>query len=167
MSNTEADLVAETVYYIAVRRLQNTYADIVTRRAWAELPSIMDPGCTLSLDLGDRTRELRGPGEIAEFISGALERFSFFEFVVLNSVVDVNVPDRSATSRLYMTELRQNVSDGRRTNAFGVYHDAMSCEDGTWRFLRRHYASYSRTAIEGPENEQVVFDLPVIPLDAI
>ena len=27
----------ETIDYIAVRRLQNAYADIVTRRAWAEL----------------------------------------------------------------------------------------------------------------------------------
>jgi hypothetical protein len=160
--------VAETVEYVALRRLQNRYADIVTRRAWAELHEIMRPTCTLDLDLGDRTMRYDGPGAIGDFIGTELQRFSFFEFVILNTVVDVHVDDGHAAGRMYMQELRQDVDGGRRTNAFGVYHDVFEQDgDGRWWFARRRYASYSRTAIEGPENEQVVFDLPVIALDAL
>jgi hypothetical protein len=158
--------LAETVEYVAVRRLQNRYADVVTRRAWDELHQIMRPSCSLELDLGDRTMRFDGPGAIGEFIGTELRRFSFFEFVILNTVIDVRLAARTAAGRMYMQELRQDVSDGRRTNAFGVYHDAFQQDtDGRWWIARRRYASYSRTAVEGPENEQVVFDLPVIGLD--
>lgn len=160
--------LAETIEYVAVRRLQNAYADIVTRRCWAELGDVMEPECTLSLDLGDRSMELVGPGAIGEFIGTQLERFSFFEFVILNTVVELDATRGTAAARLYMQELRQNRSDGRRSNAFGVYHDSMvRSSEGTWRFAHRRYASYSRTAVEGPENEQVTFDLPVIALDLL
>jgi hypothetical protein len=160
--------LAETVEYVAVRRLQDRYADVVTRRAWDELHEIMRPTCTLELDLGDRTMGFDGPGAIGEFIGTELLRFSFFEFVILNTVVDVRLDDGTAASRMYMQELRQNVEDGRRTNAFGVYHDSFERDDdGRWWFARRRYASYSRTAVDGPEHEQVVFDLPVIALDAL
>ena len=46
--------LAETIEYVAVRRLQDRYADIVNRRTWDELHEVMRPDCTLTLDLGDR-----------------------------------------------------------------------------------------------------------------
>ncbi len=160
--------LAETVEYVAVRRVQDRYADVVTRRAWAELHEIMQPGCTLSLDLGDRQLSFDGPGAIGEFIGGQLEQFSFFEFVILNTVVELDLDAGVARSRMFMQELRQNVSDGRRTNAFGVYHDRFEQDaDGRWWFARRRYASFSRTQVPGPEHEQVVFDLPQIELRSL
>lgn len=158
----------ETIAYVAIRRVQNAYADIVMRRAWDELHTVMEPGCTLSLDLGDRSRELTGPDAIGEFIGGQLERFTFFECVILNTVVKIDLEGATAATRMYMQELRQDSSDGRRSNAFGVYHDSMRRDAaGRWRFARRRYGSYSRYAVEGPEHEQVTFELPVIQLDSI
>ena len=167
-TSTDSARLAETVEYVAIRRLQNAYADIVTRQAWTELADVMHPDCELALDLGDRSMTIEGPDAIGAFIGTQLEQFSFFEFVILNTVIDVGPTGSTATARMYMQELRQNVSDGRRTNAFGVYHDKMVRNaEGDWRFLTRRYGSYSRTDAVGPENEQVVFDLPVIALDSI
>ena len=157
--------LAETVEYVAVRRVQDRYADIVTRRAWPELHELMRPDCRLSLDLGDRTLGYDGPQAIGDFIGEQLEAFSFFEFVILNTVVEVDLDGGVARARMFMQELRQNVSDGRRTNAFGVYHDRFDQDpDGRWWIAARRYNSFSRTQIDGPENEQVVFPLPDITL---
>lgn len=167
---TGADTTAldETVAYVAIRRVQNTYADIVMRRAWEDLRDVMEPGCTLSLDLGDQSRELSGPGAIGEFIGGQLERFSFFQCTILNTVVKIDLEASTAATRMYMHELRQNSSDGLRSHAYGVYHDSMRRDaDGSWRFAHRRYGSYSRFAIESAEHDQVTFELPVIELDSI
>lgn len=116
MTSNDARL-SEALDYLDIRRIQNRYADIVTRRAWAELHEIMRPTCRLELNLGDSTMSFDGPGAIGDFIGDQLTQFSFFEFVILNTVIDVNVETGVAGARMYMQELRQNVSDGRRTNA--------------------------------------------------
>ena len=158
----------ETVEYVALRRLQNRYADIVTRRAWPELHEIMLDGCSLELNLGDRTMRLDGPAAIGGFIGAALEEFSFFEFVILNTVMEIDLPADRAGARMYMQELRQDVDGGRRTNAFGVYHDRFERDGGgRWWFARRRYGSFSRTAAVGSAAEQDVFALPVIALGDI
>lgn len=162
MATTDERLL-EALDYLDIRRLQNRYADIVTRRDWAELHDIMRPDCTLELDLGDDAMKFDGPGAIGDFIGESLTQFSFFEFVILNTVIDVDVAGGVAGGRMYMQELRQNVSDGRRTNAYGVYHDRFERHDGRWWLARRRYASFSRTIAPGPEHEQVVF--PLKPLD--
>lgn len=160
--------MAEALDYLAVRRLQNRYADIVTRRSWTELHEIMRPTCTLDLDLGDRTMRFDGPGAIGDFIGTELQRFSFFEFVILNTVVHVDVEAGTAGARMYMQELRQDVDGGRRTNAYGVYHDHFERDpDDRWWIARRRYGSFSRTAAPGSLVEQDVFPLPVFPLDAL
>lgn len=160
--------LAETVEYLAIRRLQNAYADVVTRRAWPELHELMRPTCRLDLDLGDRQMHYDGPQAIGDFIGEQLEQFSFFEFVILNTVMRIDVDGGTAGTRMYMQELRQDVDGGRRTNAFGVYHDRFERDgDGRWWFARRRYASYSRTAPVGSVEEQLVFDLPVIALDEL
>ena len=111
---TTEERLAEALDYLDIRRLQNRYADIVTRRAWPELHDIMRPGCKLELDLGDNQMVFDGPQAIGDFISEQLEVFEFFEFVILNTVIDVDVAAGVAGGRMYMQELRQNVSDGRR-----------------------------------------------------
>jgi len=166
MASTEERL-AEALDYLDIRRLQNRYADIVTRRAWLELHEIMRPSCTLELNLGDESKFFDGPKAIGDFIGDSLQQFEFFEFVILNTVIEVDVAAGVAGGRMYMQELRQNISDGRRTNAYGVYHDRFERQDDKWWFARRRYGSFSRTIAPGPEHEQIVFPLPLHDLGSL
>lgn len=151
--------------YIALRRIQNRYADIVTRRAWEELRQIFQPDCRLELDLGDRSAVYTGPQSIGDFIGNAISGFSFFQFVILNTVFEIDIAAGRAAGRMYIQELRQDAASGRRTNAFGVYHDRFTRdEQGRWWFARRRYASFSRTAPPEADVDQVVFELPKIDL---
>jgi hypothetical protein len=139
--------VREVVDYLGVRRLQDAYADVVTRRAWPELRELFAADCEIVVDTraGD-PRVLVGPVALGEFIGGAIERFSYFQFVVLGTRVDVGSlgPD-TASARLYMCELRQQADDGHQSIAYGVYHDDYARADGRWRFTRRRYHSLART----------------------
>ena len=101
-----------------------------------------------------------GAAGIGGFISGAIERFEFFELVILN----VHVLDRSAgddadllRSRTFTCELRQEAANGHWTNAFGVYHDELRRVDDRWRYARRRYQSIARTG------RSEVFPLPTPP----
>ena len=137
----------ETTDYIAIRRLQNAYADIVTRRAWAELPEIFLPGVRLVLDR--RTVEplvLTGPGPIGDFIGNAISGLDFFEFVVLNTVVTLRHGGDAdvAAARMYMSELRRDAAAGRWNTVYGVYHDVHRRVDGRWWFASRRYHSLAR-----------------------
>ena len=157
----------ETIAYVALRRLQNSYADIVTRRAWAELSDIMRPDCVITINLVDRAIEFNGPEAIGEFIGGQLEQFDFFEFVMLNTVMEIDAEAGTATARMYMQEARSAPGEGR-SDTFGVYHDRFHRDpDGRWWFARRLYQSYARTNPSGDEGDLTVFDLPSIPLDRI
>ena len=81
---------AETVAYTKLRRLQNRYADIVTRRAWPELAEIMRADCVITVNLIDDEIHFHGPQEIGDFIGGQLVQFDFFEFVILNTVMEID-----------------------------------------------------------------------------
>ncbi len=142
---------------LAIRNLQAAYGDAVTRRAWDELVPMFLPECPVRLDLRDgRVLEHSGAHEIGAFIAKSIERFEFFEFALLNSVVFV---DRdAATGRLYMWELRQDASTHRWSNAFGVYHDDYVRSDGRWVFALRRYSSLARTADD--DRGMDVFTIP-------
>ncbi|MFM7063706.1 MAG: nuclear transport factor 2 family protein [Actinomycetes bacterium] len=155
------DELRDTVDHVAVARLTDAYADVVTRRAWPELATLFLPRCVLHLDtVTAPTRELEGPAAIGAFIGEAVERFSFFEFVVLNRRVELRVDgdaDR-ATARIFMCELRQDAVDGRHTTAYGLYRDTYERVDGRWWFADRRYRSLARTAGAGAGA-----DLDVLP----
>ena len=142
------DPMAEAVDVLAIHRLQSAYADVVSRRAWAELADLFLPDARIEVDT--RTAEpyvFDGPDALGTFIAGAIERFGYFEFVVLNTVVEVGVdgdPDR-ATARMYMCELRTEADSGEWNNAFGVYHDRYVRTDVRWKFAHRRYHSLART----------------------
>jgi hypothetical protein len=143
---------------LAIRRLQAAYGDAVTRRAWHELVPMFLPHCPVQLDLRDGTVLSRvGPVEIGAFIAGAIERFEFFEFALLNAVIDVRGTD-SATGRLYMWELRQDGDTHRWSNAFGLYEDEYQRVDGGWVFAARRYSSLARSATGGDGMD--VFTVP-------
>ena len=157
--------LAEALAYVELQRLESRYADVVTRRAWGELADIVRADCLIVVDVRHTKFELTGPTEYGEFIDGAIQRFSLFEFVLLNMVFRIDAERGVAAARVYMQEIRQNVSDGHRTDAYGVYHDRLERgDDGLWRFARRHYRSFARTAEPRVDADFDVFDLPVIDL---
>jgi hypothetical protein len=131
--------------YLGVTRLQSAYADVVSRRAWDELDALFEPRASIHVDtVTAEVMHFTGPQEFAAFVAGSIERFEFFEFVVLNTVVEVK-PGPTATGRLWMVELRQDRATGHWSNAFGVYHDHYAMTNGAWRFRERHYQSLART----------------------
>ena len=143
---------------VAIRRLQAAYGDAVSRQAWAELGPMFAAGAPIELDLHDgTTRRFEGGEAIAGFIAGSIERFEFFEFALLNAVVDV-VGSAEATGRLYMWELRQEAGSHRWTNAYGLYRDRYARVGGRWVFAERRYSSLARSAPDG--DGMVVFDIP-------
>jgi hypothetical protein len=153
--------VQETIAYLAIQRLQNRYADIVTRRSWPELQDLMRTDCVVTVDVIDRGIEFDGPLAIGDFIAAQLEQFDFFEFLILNTVMKIDAGHGTATARMYIQEVRQGVADGRRSDIFGVYHDRfVRDEDGRWWFAERHYRSHARTNSAGSSRDLTVFDLP-------
>lgn len=155
----------ETVAYVALRRVQNRYADIVTRRRWPELAEIMRPDCVVTVDLVDRAIDFDGPVAIGDFIAAQIEQFDFFEFVILNTVMEIDADAGRASARMYIQEARQSVDSGERCDTFGVYHDYFVRDDTSrWWFARRRYKSYARTNPAGSGADLTVFELPEIPL---
>ncbi|MCY4665826.1 MAG: nuclear transport factor 2 family protein [Acidimicrobiaceae bacterium] len=162
----DRDRLAETVAYTAIQRLEGRYADVVTRRAWDELADLVRADCPIVVDVRHTKFEITGPTEYGEFIARQIERFSLFEFVLLNSVYRIDTGRGVAAARVYMQEVRQNVSDGCRTDAYGVYHDRLERgDDGRWWFARRHYRSFARTAEPRLDTDYDVFDVPFIDLE--
>jgi hypothetical protein len=137
------DIAQETIDYIAIRRLQSAYGDIVTRRAWAEMHDIFRPEAQVVVDTMDgNPLHLDGPQGVGDFISNAIAHFDFFEFVILNTVIDID--GDTATGRMYIWELRHDPVTGR-SNAYGLYRDRFTKFDGRWWFAGRRYQSLART----------------------
>jgi len=139
----------ETLDYVEICRLQAAYADAVTRRAWSELDALFLPDAPIRVDtVTNAPIEVVGASGIGGFISGAIERFEFFELVILN--VHVLPPEGAANgdaarSRTFTCELRQEQASGHWSNAFGVYHDDLQRSGDGWRYARRRYQSLART----------------------
>ena len=138
----------DTIDYVAITRLQNAYADVVTRRAWAEFHDMFLADAPVRVDtVTNAVIALTGPQEIGDFIGAAVERFEFFEFVPLSTRVELRMggdADRAA-ARLYICELRQDAASGHSTQAFGVYQDEYRRVDGKWWFAQRNYQSLARS----------------------
>jgi hypothetical protein len=143
-----SDELRDTVDYVAITRLQNAYADAVTRRVWADFHDMFLADAPVRVDtVTNPVIELTGPQQVGDFIGSAVERFEFFEFVPLSTRVELRAggnPDR-ATARLYICELRQDAASGHATQAFGVYQDDYRRVDGRWWFAQRAYQSLARS----------------------
>lgn len=148
----------ETARYVAVRRLQNRYADVVTRRTWPELAEVFLPDAVVELDTRTGTTlRLEGPTAVGDFIRDAIAGFEFFEFVILSQRIEPVGTGDAAAGRMYMCELRQDADTGRFTVAYGVYHDDYREVDGRWWIAGRRYHSLARTSATGAS------DLDVFP----
>lgn len=151
MEDTE---LQATVDYLAITRLQNAYADVVTRRAWPELGSLFIADAVVRVDtVTAEPLEMLGPGQLGEFIGGSIEKFEFFQFVILNSHIELD-GEAAAKARVFISELRQERESGHWSQVFGLYQDRYRKVDGRWLFARRDYNSLARTA------RNQVFDMP-------
>ena len=150
------DRTADAIDYIDIRRLQDAYADIVSRRQWHELDEVFRDDTVLDLDLRERTLRFVGPRAIGAFIGESVSQFDFFQFVILGTRVETRVggdPD-AAAARMYMTELR-NTPAGHWSQIYGVYHDRFARVDGRWWFTHRTDHSLARYNMPAS-----VFDFP-------
>lgn len=143
-----ADQVAQVVDHHAISRLQAAYADGVTRRDWVAVGELFLPDAVVELDLVTRPAvRFDGPEALTRFVGDAIERFSFFEFVILNALIELwPRGDRTtATARVFMCELRaEGDVDALRSEAFGLYRDTYRKVDGSWRIAARQYRSMAR-----------------------
>lgn len=146
----------DVVDHSEIRRLQDAYADIVSRRQWAELADLFVPDLVLHLDLRETTMDLVGPDAIGDFIERSVSQFHFFQFGIIGTRIllrrDGN-PD-AATARMYMTELRQTPA-GHWSQIYGVYHDRFARIDGQWWFTHRTYHSLARNNMPA-----AIYDFP-------
>jgi hypothetical protein len=141
-------LTQETIDYIAITRLQAAYADAVTCRAWHEFDDLFLPDATVRVDtVTNPAAELTGPQMVGTFIGNAIERFEFFEFVILNARVWTNVDgdENVARGRVFVSELRQDAATGHFTTTYGVYQDVYVRHDERWWFASRRYQSMARS----------------------
>jgi hypothetical protein len=134
------DLAAD----LAIGRLQRAYADISTRKAWSEFAALVTPDARFSFDTrAGNVIEVVGAAAFVEFGAQATDRFSFYEYVPLNFVVQVD-PGDTARGRAYQFEIGQDRDTGEITTYYGMYHDDYARVDGAWRFARRHYQTLAR-----------------------
>jgi len=146
----------DAVDRVEIRAVLESYADIVSRRAWAELTDVMLADTVLDLDLREQTMVVTGPAAIGAFIAERIAGFEFFQFVILNTRVQLRSggdADRAA-SRMYMSELRQT-HDGHWSQVYGVYHDRLRRVDGRWSLAHRTYHSLARNNVPA-----ALFDFP-------
>lgn len=132
--------------YISIMRLHRAYADISTRRAWDEVASITTPDVRWHyVLLSGRTLECHGPAEYVQFHLEVNPRFSFFQQIPLNFVVDIG-SDGTARGRSYVLEVAEESDTGDWINFYVVFRDEFAIFDGTWRFSRRNARTWRRTA---------------------
>jgi len=137
---------------VALWRLQSRYADIVTRRAWPALHEVFRPDTAVHIDtVTAPPRTVVGPDAFADFVATAMARFDHFTFVILNTVVDLDPPERAgeqvtgAGGRIFMCEVRHDGASDSWQNAHGVYQDRYVRLDGRWWIAARRYRSMART----------------------
>lgn len=136
--------------HVAISRLLGRYADTVTRRAWHELDDLFLPDAAVEIDTVTRpTFTVTGPAALGEFIAAAVERFDFFEFVVLNVLTLTGDDADHAVARVHMCEQRRDATTGEWSTAYGRYLDDVARTPDGWRFAHRRYRSLGRTGTDG------------------
>jgi hypothetical protein len=134
----------DALLYVAITRLHDTYADITTRRAWDELASITTTDARFSYDMhaGDPI-ELVGGAALADFGRQVTERFSFYQYIPLNTAVEAT-GEGTARGRFYSLEIARDRSSEELTHFYGLYHDHYVCCDDRWVFASRDYQTLAR-----------------------
>lgn len=130
----------ETVSRVAIQDLLGAYADSVNRRKWGELSALFLADAKIELTtLQERPIELTGPVALGRFIGEVTERFDFFQFVLLNSRLELRLEADSALGRHFICEYRWEKAAGKWTQVFGVYRDRYRRIDARWWFEHRAF----------------------------
>ena len=127
-----------------IRDLQSRYADICSRQAFNELVDLISSDAKITLDLRGSELSFTGPVEIGDFIAESLTAFDFFQFVIRNTIIDIDDSGGSASGRLWMSEMRRVKDTGFWSTIFGVYHDQYVKTGGKWMIAGRQYHSLAR-----------------------
>jgi SnoaL-like protein len=147
--------VTDDADYIAIRRLQDAYADVVSRRAWGELERLFLPDVTVEVDtVSSPAHTFAGPAEFVAFVGPATDRFDHFQFVILNAVAELDGDE--ASGRIFMCEIRHHAELDEWSTAYGVYQDRYRKVDGQWWFADRRYRSLARSG-----SNAGIFGLPL------
>ncbi len=148
--------IEEMASFQAIQRLLSAYADIANRRAWGELSELfLDDARIEVTPLQRPPLELTGPDSLGLFIAKAIERFEFFQFVLLNSRLEIRLEEDSARGRNFICEYRREKTSAKWTQVFGVYHDRYRRIEGRWWFEHR---TFNPLAATGSDN--LVFEIP-------
>ncbi len=156
--------VRETIDYIAIRRLQDAYADVVNRRAWPELGELFRPEAEVVLDV--RRGELLVVHRArARSVTSSVGRSSASS----SSSSSCSGPGSPSIRTTPIARRRgctcascaRASEEGRHSVAYGVYHDEHVRFDGRWWFARRRYHSLARTA-----PDLAVFPFPDVTREA-
>ena len=132
--------IEEAVSQLAIQRLLSAYADSVNRRQWGELSELFLDDAKIELTtLQRRPLELTGPVALGRFIAEVTLRFDFFQFVFLNSRLEIGLEKDSARGRHFICEYRWEKTAGKWTQVFGVYRDRYRRIDGRWWFEHRAF----------------------------
>jgi hypothetical protein len=131
---------AET--YAAIQQLQQAYADVVTRGAWDEVPTLLTPDAHI--------RFVTSSGEVFE-VDGAeafgkfganMTGFDFFQYIPLTFVVS-STPEGTLEGRTSSLEVAENEA-GEWIESYSIYDDVYAQTDGRWRFARRSHRTVKR-----------------------
>ena len=131
---------AET--YAAIQQLQQAYADVVTRGAWDEVPTLLTPDAHI--------RFVTSSGEVFE-VDGAeafgkfganMTGFDFFQYIPLTFVVS-STPEGTLEGRTSSLEVAENEA-GEWIESYSIYEDVYAQTDGRWRFARRSHRTVKR-----------------------
>lgn len=134
----------ETDAYVEIERLQRAYADIATRSAWSEVPSLLTPDAHITFDThSGEPFEVHGATQFAEFGARMTGVFTFYEYIPLNFVVTISAGG-TARGRTYSLEVSEDAKSGEWIEFYGTYDDEYALHEGSWRFSRRRYSTYGR-----------------------
>jgi len=133
----------DALAYLAIMRLHRAYADLATRRAWPEIASLATPDARFSFDVRSGSPiEVIGAEAFGAFGAQSTGRFSFYEYIPLNTVVAIGTG--TARGRSYSLEVGEDRETRAWINYYGLYHDDYLLFDGAWRFARRQYQTLGR-----------------------
>ena len=136
------DRIADAVDYIAIRRLQSAYADTVNRRAWDEVRALFLPGAEIVVDRqGDEPLRYDATAFVG-FIAKFVAPMDFFQFVMLNTIIDIQGDEASA--RIYICEIRHDAHAGQ-TMGYALCRDSYRKIDGEWWLAGRHNRVMARS----------------------
>lgn len=117
----------------AIRRLHAHYVGAVNRTAWGEFVDLFIPSAELTLSRGGAQPDrVVGPVAIGELIAGYIARYDFLVQVILNARIELRCRGNvdAASARLFIAELRQWTSTGRRMESAAYTTIALSESTG-------------------------------------